>query len=116
MYGRFPREEIWRINLGGLLLILWMAPLWMSKVKGKIFTGITVVLLYPFLAGYLFSGGDKGWFMQIMVTGAIVALIANVVNMLAGLLKDQSLVQFLLGWWGNPMPPTKPDAIRFWDF
>ncbi len=101
MYGRFPREEIWRINLGGLLLVLWMAPLWMARVKGKIFIGITVVMLYPFLAGYLFSGGDKGWFMQIMVTGAIVALIANVVNMIAGLTKEQSLVQFLLGLVGQ---------------
>lgn len=101
MYGRYPREEIWRINWGGLLLVLWMAPLWMSRVKGKIFTGITVVLLYPFLAGYLFSGGDKGLFMQVMVTGAIVALIANVINMIAGIAKGQSLVEFLLGLTGQ---------------
>ncbi len=101
MYGRFPREEIWRINFGGLLLVLWMAPLWMNGVKGKIFTGITVVMLYPFLAGYLFSGGDKGWFMQVMVSGAIVALIANVINMIVGVTKGQSLVQFVLGLTGQ---------------
>ena len=96
MYGRYPRDELWRINAGGILVVLWMAPLWMSKVKGKIFIGISVVMLYPFLAGYLFSGGSKGLFMQVMVSGAIVAFIANMLNMIIGLTKNQSLVQFLL--------------------
>ncbi|MCJ8300550.1 MAG: hypothetical protein MJK13_16680, partial [Pseudomonadales bacterium] len=80
-YGRYPREEIWRINLGGLLLLLWMAPMWMRKVKGKIWIGITVAAFYPFLAGYLFAGGDKGLFMQLMIAAALVALPANVLNL-----------------------------------
>ena len=51
---------------------IWMAPLWLPRVKAKILIGLTVVFLYPFMAGYLFAGGDKGIFMQIMVTAAIV--------------------------------------------
>ena len=94
-YGRYPREEIWRINLGGLLLLLWMAPMWMRKVQGKIWIGITVVAFYPFLAGYLFAGGDKGLFMQLMIAAALVALPANLINMLLGLYKEQSLGQLL---------------------
>lgn len=97
-YGRYPREDIWRIDLGGLLLILWMAPMWMRKVKGKIWIGVTVVTFYPFLAGYLFAGGDKGLFMQLMIAAALVALPANVINMLLGLFKDQSLGQVLQGF------------------
>jgi general L-amino acid transport system permease protein len=100
-YGRYPREEIWRINFGGLLLVLWMAPLWMSKIKGKIFIGMSVVLLYPFLAGYLFAGGEKGLFMQVMVSGAIVAFIANMGNTLIGLTKGQSLTQLIIGLFGQ---------------
>lgn len=95
-YGRYPREEIWRINFGAVLLILWMAPLWMSRVKGKVLIGAGVVVFYPFLAGYLFSGGEKGLFMQLMVTGAIVALIANTANMLTGIASRASLSNFLL--------------------
>ncbi len=95
-YGRYPRGEIWRINFGGLLLVLWMAPLWLSRVKGKVLVGASVVVFYPFLAGYLFSGGDKGFFMQIMVAGAMTAFAFNMVNMLTGLFRSEGLNTFLI--------------------
>jgi len=100
-YGRYPRDEIWRINFGGLLLVLWMAPLWIRKIKGKIFIGASVILFYPFLAGYLFAGGEKGLFMQVMITGAIVALIGNMLNVLTSRIKGQSLFKFLIGLFGQ---------------
>jgi len=90
-YGRYPRDEIWRINFGTILLAVWMAPLWMSRVKGKILVGVSAVIFYPFLAGYLFSGGGKGIFMQVMVAAAIVAFIVNMANMLVGLLSRQDV-------------------------
>lgn len=95
-YGRYPREEIWRINIGGLLLVLWMAPLWLPRVKGKVIIGLTTVSLYPFLAGYFFSGGEKGIFMQVMVTAAIVCLVANTIHAALGFFANSSLSQFLL--------------------
>lgn len=100
-YGRYPRDEIWRINFGGLLLALWMAPMWMSRVKGKVLVGASVVVFYPFLAGYMFSGGDKGLFMQVMVTGAIVAFIVNMANMISGLVKKQSIATALIPLMGK---------------
>ena len=56
IYGRYPRGELWRVNLGGLMLVLWMAPLWLPRVRGKIFIGLSTVFLYPFLAGYFCHG------------------------------------------------------------
>lgn len=106
-YGRYPRDEIWRINFGSLMLAAWMAPLWVPNIKGKIFVGISVVMFYPFLAGYLFSGGDKGLFMQVMVSAAIVALICNMANLLTGLARGQGLTQFLLGALGKADAPDK---------
>ncbi|MBL1420479.1 MAG: amino acid ABC transporter permease [Alphaproteobacteria bacterium] len=100
-YGRYPREEIWRIDFGGLLLVLWMLPLWLARVKGKILIGASVIIFYPFLAGYMFTGGDKGWFMQFMVAGAITAFIINMTNMLVGLLKNTSLDVFLMQLFGQ---------------
>ncbi len=100
-YGRYPREEIWRINFGGLLLVLWMAPLWIARVKGKVLVGASVVVFYPFLAGYLFSGGDKGLFMQVMISGAIVVFIINMANVISGLLKQQSIAQFVINCLGQ---------------
>lgn len=95
-YGRYPREELWRINFGGILLAFWMAPLWIARAKGKVLVGASVVLFYPFLAGYLFSGGDKGLFMQLMISGAIVAFAINMANTIAGIIKQQSIAQFVI--------------------
>ncbi len=95
-YGRYPREELWRINIGGLLLVLWMAPLWLPRVKGKVFIGLTTVFLYPFLAGYFFSGGEKGIFMQIMISAAIVCLAANTLHSALGVFANSSLSEFLI--------------------
>jgi len=94
-YGRYPREELWRINLGILSLFIWMIPLWLPRVKAKISIGLTTVFLYPFLAGYLFSGGDKGIFMQIMLTAAIVCLAGNTLHAVIGVFTGRSLPEFL---------------------
>ncbi len=95
-YGRYPRDELWRINLGGIMLFIWMAPLWLPRVQGKILVGLSTVALYPFLAGYLFAGGDKGVFMQIMVTAAIVALAANIANAAIGFFINGNLPDFII--------------------
>ncbi|MCF6265430.1 MAG: amino acid ABC transporter permease [Desulfuromusa sp.] len=94
-YGRYPRDELWRINLGILLLFVWMAPLWLPRVKAKIYIGLTTVFLYPFLSGYLFSGGDKGIFMQLMLTAAIVCLAGNTIHATIGVFTGHSLPEFL---------------------
>ncbi len=106
-YGRYPREELWRINLGLVLLVIWMAPLWLPRVKAKIAIGLTTVFLYPFLAGYLFSGGDKGIFMQIMITAAIICLVGNTAHSIIGVLTGRSLPEFLLRLFGKKDAPEK---------
>ena len=95
-YGRYPRGELWRVNIGGLMLILWMAPLWLPRVRDKIFIGMTTVFLYPFLAGHFFAGGDKGVFMQVMITLAIVALIGQTLHAIIGMSSGRSLPQYLI--------------------
>ena len=96
-YGRYPRGELWRVNFGGVILILWMAPLWLPRVKAKIFIGLSTVFLYPFLAGYIFAGGDKGIFMQVMVSAAIVCLIGNTIHSALGVTSGRGLPEVLLG-------------------
>jgi len=107
IYGRYPRDELWRIDLGVFLLILWMAPLWMPRVKAKIFIGLTTVFLYPFLAGYLFTGGDKGLFMQVMVSAALVCLIGNSLHSLIGVIAGSSLPAYLLRLLGKESATEK---------
>ncbi|MBL4907791.1 MAG: amino acid ABC transporter permease [Sneathiella sp.] len=95
-YGRYPREELWRINLGLVLLIIWMVPLWLPRVKAKIFIGLSTVFLYPFLAGYLFAGGDKDIFMQVMVSAAILCLIGNTLHSIISVMTGNSLAETLI--------------------
>jgi general L-amino acid transport system permease protein len=95
-YGRYPRVELWRVNLGGLMLVVWMAPLWLPRVKDKIFIGLTTVFLYPFLAGYLFAGGDRGLFIQVMITLAMVCLAGQTLHAIIGVLSGRSLPEYLI--------------------
>ncbi|NRB18801.1 MAG: amino acid ABC transporter permease [Rhodobacteraceae bacterium] len=106
-YGRYPRDEIWRINAGGLLLVLWMLPMWLPRVRGKVLIGATVVVFYPFLAGYMFSGGEMGLFIQIMASGAIASFVIIVANALVGLTKDVGLDTFVLEALGKTKAPDK---------
>ena len=106
-FGRYPREELWRINLGGLLLFIWMAPLWLPRVKAKVYIGLTTVFLYPFLAGYLFAGGEKGIFLQIMISAAIVCLAGNTVHSIIGLLSGGTLPDTLIRIFGMKAAPEK---------
>ncbi len=107
IYGRYPRDEVWPNNLGGILLVIWMAPLWLPRVKAKIFIGLTTVFLYPFLAGYLFAGGGKDIFMQVMISAAIVCLIGNTLHSVIGVLTGCSLPEFLIRTFGKKIASEK---------
>ena len=68
-----------------------MAPVWFPRVTYKVFVGLSAVLIYPFLAGYLYLGGERNWFMEVMVSVAIVSFIACWVNVLLCLLLNRNL-------------------------
>ena len=106
-YGRYPREELWRVNLGAVLLFVWMAPLWLPRVKAKIFIGLTTVFLYHFLAGYLFAGGGKDIFMQVMITTSIICLAGNTMHSIIGVLTGSSLPEALIRLLGKKDVPEK---------
>jgi general L-amino acid transport system permease protein len=59
IYGLYPKDQVWRINLGFLMLLAWALPLWLKRVKSKVGIGLSAVLLYPFPASYFFHGGEK---------------------------------------------------------
>jgi general L-amino acid transport system permease protein len=69
IYGLYPKDQVWRINLAALILVVWAAPLWVSRVQSKVLIGLSLVLLFPLLASYLFLGGEKG-----VVWSALIAL------------------------------------------
>jgi len=76
LYGRYPVDQQWRVNLGGIILAVWLAPFWFPKVTLKIPVGVSAVLTYPFLAGALFLGGDNGLILQVMTAVAMTLFVA----------------------------------------
>ncbi|MCC5611109.1 amino acid ABC transporter permease [Nostoc sp. CHAB 5834] len=69
IYGLYPKDQVWRINLAGVILLLWALPLWLPRVQSKVQIGLSLVLLFPLLASYLFLGGEKG-----VIWSALIAL------------------------------------------
>ncbi len=88
IYGLYPKDQVWRIDLGFALLVTWMLPLWLPRVQSKIAIGFSTVLLYPLLASYLFLGGPKGWIwtaaIAIGLTGFLWSLLTAASESLLG--------------------------------
>ncbi len=97
IYGLYPKDQVWRINLGFVALILWMAPLWFPKVQSKVAIGITAVMLYPFLASYFFLGGDKGIVWTLLISAGLTGLIWVWLTVFTEILYGQSFVKMMGG-------------------
>ncbi|MBO6558920.1 MAG: amino acid ABC transporter permease [Nisaea sp.] len=109
IYGRYPDAEVWRINLGFGILILWMAPFWFPRVTGKIAIGASAILISPFLLGYLFAGGEKGLFLQLMISIAITAFIFSWLHVLVCLSSGSTLRNVIVSATGFA---AKPDNVQ----
>jgi len=57
MYGFYPVNERWRIDLGLVLFFVPMVGLLIDRVPAKKYIAIFLFGIYPFLAFWLFSGG-----------------------------------------------------------
>ncbi len=75
IYGLYPKDQVWRINIGFLALLAWVIPLWMPRVSSKIAIGLSAVALYPFLASYFFLGGSKGVIWTALIAAGLSGLI-----------------------------------------
>lgn len=56
LYGFYPRDQRWRVNLAFVLLFAALAPLLLARVKGRRYW-LAGSLLYPFAAYWLLWGG-----------------------------------------------------------
>ena len=96
MYGRYPDELQWRVDLAGILVVLWIAPFWMPRVTGKIAIAGTAVLVYPFLAGHLFAGGEAGLFLSLMVGLGVGTFAFNSIHVLLCLATGRGIGGWIL--------------------
>jgi general L-amino acid transport system permease protein len=105
IYGLYPKDQVWRINLGVLALVLWMVPLWMPRVTSKVPIGLLAVILYPFLASYFFMGGDKGVFWTALIATGLSGLIWVWATALSETFKGKSAGSWLIDAVGQADAP-----------
>jgi general L-amino acid transport system permease protein len=60
MYGFYPPDQRWRINLAFLILIVGLAPLFVARFRYKVGWAAALLIGYPVVAFYLFRGGAFG--------------------------------------------------------
>ncbi len=95
IYGRYPNELQWRVNLGFAFGLLWIIPLALKQVKHKIIIGVMAVLLYPFLADYIFLGGDRSTLHGIFACLALGYLALTYINIIMVYTGNRLLSQYL---------------------
>jgi len=59
MYGFYPSDQTWRVNLALVILVLLVAIFAIKKIN-RFYLTLVIILPYPILAYYLFSGGAFG--------------------------------------------------------
>jgi len=114
MYGRYPDDKLWRINLGLLILVVSAIPLFLERVKVKRWIGAYLIIVYPFIALYLFSGftaaAVEAWPYRFMGFAALGLAIAAVLPITGALRKHSALVSLVLlvlvPLWGLSAPAT----------
>ncbi len=60
IYGRYPADERWRINLAYLILIVAAIPLFIPQFRWKRWVGVFLLVGFPVIAFYLFVGDAFG--------------------------------------------------------
>ncbi|MFP4463519.1 MAG: ABC transporter permease subunit, partial [Guyparkeria sp.] len=100
IYGLYPKDQIWRINAGFFVLVLWIAPLWMRGVRSKVAIGLSAVLIYPFLASYFFLGGERGWLWAVLIALSLACFVWVWATTLTERTTGATLGQFLLALLG----------------
>lgn len=91
LYGLYPADEVWRVNLGLLTGALLAAALAVRRIPARRWIAAFLLLVYPPIAWWLFRGGMGGlapvetslwggFFLTLVVTGSVfwVSLLAGV--------------------------------------
>ena len=140
IYGRYPLDERWRVNLAGLLLIAGLVPIAIPSVPYKRENALYLLIVFPVLAFILLTGQfgltpvETPLWGGLLVT-LVVAIVGIVVSFPLGILlalgrrSDMPIVKmfcviFIEFWRGVPLitvlfmssvmlPLFLPDGVSF---
>ena len=88
-YGAYPSEELWRVNLAGLMLIVGLVCLMFDRMPYRMPIGILMLTVYPILAFILLRGLGEGTGLPVVDTrdwgGVMVTLVVALTGIIASL-------------------------------
>jgi general L-amino acid transport system permease protein len=114
MYGYYPAEFRWRVDLTVWLAILGVAPLFIAKVPKKGFYGLGFIVVYPVIAYLLLHGGAFG--LETVATSQWGGLMLTLVIAVVGIAGALPLgILLALGRRSN-MPAVKVVCVTFIEF
>lgn len=112
IYGRYPIDERWRVNIVFALSIIGLIPLLIPTVKYKRENAIFMLGVFPFLSVVLLTGGNSSlgsFLIAGFFTSGVVAFIIDFViffGVIAGL-----AALIAIGSEKDPLPSIKTVAI-----
>ena len=114
MYGYYPAEFRWRVDLTVLLAIVGVAPLLIAKVPKKGIYGLAFIIIYPVIAYFLLHGGVFG--LENVATSQWGGLMLTLVIAVVGIAGALPLgILLALGRRSN-MPAVKVVCVTFIEF
>jgi general L-amino acid transport system permease protein len=115
MYGFYPAEQQWRVDLIWGTLIFLMAPLFLQQFKWKVALGGFILFIYPVLALIMLSGGMFGLpHIETELWGGLtLTLILAGIGCVAALPIGVALA---LGRQASEMPVVKSLCVVFIEF
>ena len=116
LYGRYPSDSVWRINLSYFLAIATALPLFFSVVPKKVKLGLIGFLLfiYPIICFYLFYGSGFG--LEVVETSRWGGLFLTLVIAVSGIVLSLPLGILLALGRRSEMPVVKSFCVIFIEF
>ncbi len=87
VYGRYPADERWRVNLTALIFVVLLAPLLIPKIPHKAFNAVLLFVAFPIIAFFLLVGGLFGlpYVETALWGGLLVTLTLSLVGIVVSL-------------------------------
>ena len=82
IYGRYPIDERWRVDLGAAILVVCAATLFFPRFPWKAWVSVFLLFGYPIVAFFLFSGDVLGltWVETPLWGGLFLTLVLAIVG------------------------------------
>jgi general L-amino acid transport system permease protein len=111
MYGRYPDDELWRINTAYILLVAAAIPLFIPGFRWKQWIGLFLLVGYPIIAFFLFVGDAFG--LENVETPLWGGLFLTLVIALVGIVASLPIgIVLALGRRSN-MPVVRSICVAF---